>query len=945
MKSLLNKIFVFFCIFLTGITHIFPVPFVSYTVDAALDPDELEYTVEIGPIAGSTSANYVYGALFNPGGSSRTLVVKKVRVQANAVGTANWVNLTLRRITSSSSGTQITAGDIIKKNTDSSDPVGEVRHTGVSSAFAGTTDSKMLSQAMPGAGGAWHSISEITFGADDEKIILQAGEGIGLYQEAAGDADQRVQLFLEWEEVASAPSAGSEYMLAYPRVENAAGADYKYATFFNPAASGKTAIVKRIMFGAETCDTTAVYTNNQAIRRISAASGGTSITAANVPKKHTGSANTAMEFRYTGVTATLVGGTDARLALVTPCAAASQPQGRQHIYFYPDDEKLILQPGEGIAFISQTAGDSDQLNRLFVEWEEVASGSTPASQGEYMLAFPRVSDSAVAPPINTVFFALMNPAGSGKTALVKKLGIRNDADTTSNSVAYTWRRITAASNGTAIAAADIPKKHTGTANSVMTALYCGTTCATAITATLAGTIDSRILTVNGPTTLAQVWGHRELSFNNNEPLVLQPGEGIAYYIEAAGDIDTYAKAYVEWDEESTTPTTEKEYVMNIGPVNGSTAASYNYATFFNPAGSATTTIIKRIEIRVDANTTALYVPMNVRRISTASAGTQVAVADIPKKHTGSGNSIMEVRRTGVTATYSGSADSDIIGVTTPAAVGSAINPYLSGYKTLVFENDERLILKAGEGIGVYHGSAGDTDFRVKILVEWQEVLNASAPAADNEYTISVGPVAGSLTSGYVYASLLNPPGSAKKYAVKRIGIRADRTSTLVAPGYIPISIRSISDATQGTQIAVADIPKKNTGTANTSAEVRHTNVTPTFTGVADSRLLTQTIPGVVGELGISEQEIIFGDELILGSGEGIALYQEQAAGDTNIQFRLEIEWEESDEAIISISVDDGAIAYGSLPVSGTTTTIQLTDTQTITNNGTVTDIFNIKGLI
>src|SRR4030042_3847018 len=78
---------------------------------AAEDPAELEYMVDVGPVAGSTSANYVYGSFFNPSGSGKTAVIKRIAVRANANGAGNYVNLSVRRTTAASAGTQITAGN------------------------------------------------------------------------------------------------------------------------------------------------------------------------------------------------------------------------------------------------------------------------------------------------------------------------------------------------------------------------------------------------------------------------------------------------------------------------------------------------------------------------------------------------------------------------------------------------------------------------------------------------------------------------------------------------------------------------------------------------------------------------------------------------------------------------------------------------------------------
>lgn len=45
---------------------------------------------------------------------------------------------------------------------------------------------------------------------------------------------------------------------------------------------------------------------------------------------------------------------------------------------------------------------------------------------------------------------------------------------------------------------------------------------------------------------------------------------------------------------------------------------------------------------------------------------------------------------------------------------------------------------------------------------------------------------------------------------------------------------------------------------------------------------------------------------------------------------------------IAVSVSDGSIAYGTIASSGTETTINLSDTQTATNDGNVASTFNVK---
>jgi hypothetical protein len=883
---------------------------------AALDSNELEYHIYVGPVAGTTTANYVYVAFFNPSQSGRTALIKRIAIRADANGTGNYVNLTLRRITAASSGALISGANIPKKNSDSADSVIQIRYAGPTVNFAGTANSRILGQPMPGAAGHFYSVRDITFGPNDEKLVIQPGEGVAVYQEAAGTTAQIIRVYFEWEEVTTAPTPQNEFLFAFPRVENAAGTNYVYNSFFNPTNSGKIAIVKRIWFGAETCDAAAVYTNNIVIRRISAASGGTVISTTDIPKKHTGSANSVMDFRHTGVTVTMVGGTDARLAIVTPCGVAGQPHGFMQINFHDSDEKLILQPGEGIALMSDAAGDVDQLVRMIIEWQEVPTSSTPSPQNEYIWGSSRIEVAASA---NQVFYAFFNPVGSGRTAIIKRLVIRIDADAAATYQAITWRRITSASGVFQIDPVDIPKKHTGSWDSFMTILWCEFNCSSPITVTFSGSADSRLLTVNGPGAVGQVIGHREIVFGNNEKLVLQEGQGIALYTEAAGDVDQYIKVLIEWQETTNAPTAQNEYVIDPGPINGSTAANYVYASFFNPSNSGKTAVIKRISIRIDTAGAAVYIPMTLRRITSASGGTQILAVNIPKKHTSSTDPILVVRRTGVSATFDGSPDSRIVSVTTPGAVGAAAAPSITGYKELLFENDEKLILQPGEGIALYQEAGGSANFRVKILVEWQEVT--TTPSSQGEYLMSIGPVTGSTASGYVYASLFNPSNSNKNYVVKRIEIRANRTGALTTPGYIPATIRRITSASGGTQILPDYIPKKHSGTATSTAEVRTTNPTVDFAGVTDSRLLGVTVPGAVNQsYGDYEILIVYQDELILKPGEGLALYQEQAAGDTNVVFRFAIEWNEVSIAVgITCSLSATSTSFSVLTPSAVST--------------------------
>lgn len=899
-----------------------------HTAEAAVSSAERDYHVNIGPINGNTTANYVYASLYNPSGSGRTLQVKRLMVRANAVAAGNYVNLSVRRTTAASAGTQITASNIPKKNNNSANPVAEVRHTNVTATLDSTVDARILGQPMPGAAGYEYSMRDIVFDSTDEPIILQPGEGLAVYQEAAGDVDTRVQAAFEWEETNDTPTAQNEYLMALPRVEVAATAGYVYNSFFNPSGSGKAAVVKRVWMGSETCDNAAVYTNNIVVKRISAASAGTLVSATSIPKKHSGSNTSVMQVRHTGVTVTQVGGTNARLLHVTPCGAAGQQSGWYEYNTRPEDEQIILQPGEGLALISETTGDIDQLNRMIIEWQEVSTGSTPASEGEYLWASDKVN---VAATLGANFFSAFNPSGSGKTASVKRIVMRVNATTTATYSTFNFQRISAASGGTLIAATDLPKKHTGTANSIMEVRWCGATCASAITATYVGSrsiaasglSDSGIGKALGPAVVGQLHGMKEFVFVPNEPLILREGEGLGFYLNyLAGDIDHSIKISIEWGESASPPTAVNRYAIDIGAMPGNTGASYNYATFFNPAASGKTAIIKKTALRVNAVTTATHSPIQIKRITAASAGTQIAAANIPKKDTQASTSVMDIRRTGVTATYAQSVDSQLLAVQTPAAAASAAALSRMGWTEVEFIDDEPIIVQPGEGIVLNNNAAADADHRLYWYIEWEEVLNANKPAAQNEYMMTVGPVTGVTTSGYVYGTLFNPLTSNKMYVVTRVGVRANRTGTITAPGYIPITLRGITAASGGTQVTATNVPEKNASSSLTTAEVRRTGVTATLAGVTDSRALSVIAPGVVQQsIGILEKEWVLGDEYVLYPGEGIALYQEATAGDVNLRYYLTASWREIDlpaePQSITFSISDNGIGFGTLLPGGT----------------------------
>src|SRR5207245_2572302 len=131
---------------------------------------------------------------------------------------------------------------------------------------------------------------------------------------------------------------------------------------------------------------------------------------ANIPKRHSGAANSAMEARYGGastITMTLDATMTQPIDQVTPCGAANQPHGHsQTNYGDSVTEPIVLAPGQGITLVASAAGSTAQLVRLSAVWSEQASAPTAQSQYTYS-AGPIAASTTVA---TYAYAAFMNPA-------------------------------------------------------------------------------------------------------------------------------------------------------------------------------------------------------------------------------------------------------------------------------------------------------------------------------------------------------------------------------------------------------------------------------------------------------------------------------------------------------------------------------------------------------
>ncbi len=833
---------------------------------AALNPNLSQYFIATPAVQGSATSNFIFASLFNPVSSSNTVIIKRLYLQADdAVAAAATPQLTIRMIGNASlepgkntTGVLIASSDIPKKNTNSPNSILEVRYGNHTVTLNGTVDSRILSVVAPSAVGSLQGEREIVFiNNDSEKLILQPGQGIAVYQEAAGSVNHRVKLIAEWEENATTPTSTNEYIIFMPRVAVAQGTNNQKNfthVFFNPSGNTKTAVVKRIGI-YQACLGTAVYNNNFTLRRISQTDGGTTVLNGSIPKKNTNSANSTMELRYTTgattVNATFSSSSNySSLMSVTPCGAASEINAMKEVLFADEDERLIIQPGEGVALVTEGPSSANQATNLFVEWQEVTT--VPTSQGEYMFSYPHENRSAGA---NYTFHSFFNPAGNNKTAVVKRIEIRVDAAAAAaTNQNITLFRINAASAGTPIPNNTIPKKHTGSNDSIMN-IRSGN-----VSVNRSGTLDSKLMSVTGPAVVGQLSGRREIVFITGEDLILQPGEGVALTSEAIGDPDQLVNLYLEWDEEdlASTPLNQSDYMITVvtpGTTSGVISNFYNYTAFFNPATSGKTVTIERLGVAIDT-ILALQGRINfaISKISSAGNGTILSIngSGIPKMNTNSSDSIVQIYSGNPNVTRVGSNMSKILGVSGPTTTGTAVAPQITGYRELAFinRNDNPIILQPGEGFVLYQDQADVlllSNLRIKLNVEWKE--NTTAPGGINDYIMSTGNVTGALDNNYVYASFFNPSNSSKNYTVKRLGIRADRNLTVLNPFiYINVTARMISNVSGGNVIDSSDVIKKDTNNIiNSTADIRFQNVSVTFSGTIDNRLIGVIAPGAASE--------------------------------------------------------------------------------------------------
>ena len=139
-----------------------------------------------------------------------------------------------------------------------------------------------------------------------------------------------------------------------------------FISLFNPIGSGKLITVYRLTVypwagGAST------VTTSLTASRITAASAGSLIAAANISKFSTAEPNSIAEVRTGNPTTTIIG---VPITAIPPAiTAAAAGIGAAVSVQPPSGASFVIQPGEGVV-ARTTAGDVDQLWNIFVTWGE-----------------------------------------------------------------------------------------------------------------------------------------------------------------------------------------------------------------------------------------------------------------------------------------------------------------------------------------------------------------------------------------------------------------------------------------------------------------------------------------------------------------------------------------------------------------------------------------------
>ena len=155
------------------------------------------------------------------------------------------------------------------------------------------------------------------------------------------------------------------------------------------------------------------------------------------------------------------------------------------------------------------------------------------------------------------------------------------------------------------------------------------------------------------------------------------------------------------------------YLYNIPAAAGVVGAN-NFLSLFNPAASGKTVSFYALTVTAwSSGATTATVPMNIFRITAASAGTLIAASTMPRFATSSANPAIEVRTGNPTVTTTGIASHSIPPAITTAGAGVGASTQFSTVSSAPY------ICAPGEGV-VLQTTSGDVDQLWTIHVIWSE---------------------------------------------------------------------------------------------------------------------------------------------------------------------------------------------------------------------------------
>jgi len=153
-------------------------------------------------------------------------------------------------------------------------------------------------------------------------------------------------------------------------------------------------------------------------------------------------------------------------------------------------------------------------------------------------------------------------------------------------------------------------------------------------------------------------------------------------------------------------------------VSGSTSADFIYHAILNPSDSDRNMALRRIILHIVSVKQATPIEIAVWRITSLSGGVDVDPSRICKKDTNYADPIVIIREGSETNPISTTIENKICGTMTPINAGQ----YLWIEFNFANAVDQRsdFILHAGEGICMRNEQAGDVDFRILWIIEWEE---------------------------------------------------------------------------------------------------------------------------------------------------------------------------------------------------------------------------------